>query len=100
MAELKKAKAREREQGKEAKDARTVDNFQFLKVNNPKADKKSKPAAVKKGKAKTVKAKPKKKAGRSDDEILGSNDSLNDFIADDDEIEYQKKGKKKAQTKK
>lgn len=55
---------------------------------------------MKKGKAKTVKAKPKKKAGRSDDEILGSNDSLNDFIADDDEIEYQKKGKKKAQTKK
>jgi len=27
MAELKKAKVREREQGKEAKEARTVENF-------------------------------------------------------------------------
>ncbi len=99
MAELKKAKAREREQGKEAKEARTVEDFQFLKVNDSKADKKNKPA-VKKGKAKTAKAKPKKKGGRSEDESLGSNDSLNNFIADDDEIEPPKKGKKKAQTKK
>lgn len=56
-------------------------------------------APAKKGPAKTTKAKPKKKGGRNRDESMDSDDSLNDFICGDEEIEYAKKGRKKAQTK-
>lgn len=68
------------------KNARTVEKFELLHVQQPAAKGKAKkaPAAVK-GKAKTVKAKPKGKKGKSDDDSEGS---LVDFVADDDEIEY------------
>lgn len=71
----------------------------MLHVEQPAAKGKAakKAPANGKGKAKTTKAKPKGKKGMNDDDSVGS---LVDFIADDDEIEYAKKGKKKPQTKK
>ena len=66
LIELRKAKQKEKEQGLEAKNARKVEKFEMLLVEQPaakgKAAKKATTAA--KGKAKTVKAKPKGKKGK------------------------------------
>lgn len=95
MAEIKRAKQRERERIK-AKQAGKIDKFEMI---NPviKGEEGKKTAAAKKGKAKTQAAKKKKKGTDANSE----EDSLDGFIVgDDDDVKPARKKAKTAKGKK
>ena len=105
--EVKQGKKKlKEEEEKEEREKSKAENFEMLQLQSSATAKKGKKgvATAKKGPAAKKGAKKssgKKKRGRSDDEDLESDDSLNDFIADDDEdIEYEKKKKKRSAKKK
>ena len=96
--EVKKGKKLEKEQEERAKVEKS-DHFEILKLQENRGGatgkkRQSGVAAGKKGKKVAKKGKKGGKKGKSDDEDIDSDDSLNEFIVGDDDIEYDKKKKK------
>ena len=81
VAEIKKAKLVEKEKTKEIMDQKAVKGFEVIHAELGEDTKTSK------SKSKKSKAKKGKGKGRRNRDELDSDDSLNDFIVPDDEVE-------------
>ena len=93
MAEIKKAKAQEKAQKKADRALARIDKYNKITTGEAKAPVKAKRAPAAKGKRGQGKGAKTRGSGR-DGDVMDSDDSLNDFVVNDDE-EIETYGRKK-----